>query len=97
MDHPIIRPISLLNLPPDLCILLYINLRPRQPRRQLVPANNDRWVRLEEAIDIFERAVGSFRIEQVSDGDKGEADASLWRSVSVRVRLERMFGSSDGK
>lgn len=70
MNHPIIRSIPLLNLPPNLRILLHINLRPRQPRRQLIPANNNRRVRLEEAIDVFEGAVGSFGVEEVGYRDE---------------------------
>jgi len=83
MNHGIVRPIPFLNLPPDLRVLFYVNLRSRQPRRQLIPANNNRWIRLEEAIDIFKRAVRSLRIKQVSDRDEGEADACLWAGVLV--------------
>jgi hypothetical protein len=77
MNHPIIRPIPFLNLPPNRLILFHINPRSRQPRRQLIPADNDRRVRLEEPIDVFERAVGGFGVEEVGYWDEGEADAGL--------------------
>jgi hypothetical protein len=79
MNHPIIRPITLLNLPPNLRILLHIDLRSRQLCRQLISTNDNRRVRLEEAVDIFEGAVGSFGIEEVGYRDEGEADAGLFR------------------
>lgn len=88
MDHPLIRPIPLLNLPPNRLILLHINLRSRQPRRQLVPANNNRRVRLEEPIDVFERAVGGFGVEEVGYRDEGEADAGLLFVLSVGAGRE---------
>ena len=78
MNHPIIGYIRFLNLPPDLCVLLHINLRSRQPRRQLIPANHNRRVRLKEAIDILERPVGSLGVEEVGYGDEGKAYAGLW-------------------
>ena len=78
MNHGIVRPVPFLNLPPDLRVLFYVNLRSRQPRRQLIPANDDRRVRLEETVDVFEAAVGGFRVEEVGHWDEGEADACLW-------------------
>lgn len=77
MNHPIIRSIPLLNLPPNRLVLLHIDLRSRQPRRQVIPANHNRRVRLEEAIDVFERAIRGFGVEEVGYWDEGEADAGL--------------------
>jgi hypothetical protein len=67
----------LLNLPPNLSILISINLRSGQLRRQLVPANNDWRVSLEEAIDIFQRAIGGLWVEEIGDRDEREAYAGL--------------------
>jgi hypothetical protein len=46
---------------------------------------------LEEPVDVLEAAVGGFRVEEVGDGDEGEADDSLCFS--------RQFGSGlfDGR
>jgi hypothetical protein len=79
----LIRPFSLLNLPPNLGILVSINLRSGQLRRQLIPANNDWRVSLEEAINIFQRAIGSFWVEEIGDRDKSEAYAGLRNCSTV--------------
>lgn len=88
LNDPIIRPIPFLNLPPNRLILLHINPRSRQLRRQLIPANHNRRVRLEESIDVFESAVGGFGVEEVGYWDEGEADAGLC-GVLVGVELGR--------
>ena len=75
---PLIRSITFLNLPPNLLILLYISLWSRQFCGQLIPANHNRWIRLEEAIDILQSTIGGFGVEEVGDWDEGEADACLW-------------------
>jgi hypothetical protein len=86
MDH-LIRSVSLLNLPPNLRILIGINLRSGQLRRQLVPADDDWRVCLEEAVDVFESSIGSLRVEEVGDGNEGEADAGL--NMEVKSARER--------
>lgn len=43
-------------------------------RRNLVAVDEDAWLGLEEAIDVFEGAVGSLGVEKVCYRDKGEAD-----------------------
>lgn len=72
-----LRAIFLLALPENLLVLLDVHLRPGQLRRQAVAADDDRRLRLEEAVDVLERAVGRLGVEEVGDGDEGEADGSL--------------------
>jgi hypothetical protein len=71
------RALPFLDLPPNLSILVSINLRSGQLRCQLVAANNDWRVGFKEAIDIFQRAVGSLWIEEIGDRDEREAYAGL--------------------
>jgi hypothetical protein len=66
-----------LTLPPDLIIHLSIHRWSRQLRRQLIPADYERWVCFEESVDVFEAAVGGFRVEEVGYWDEGEADYGL--------------------
>lgn len=42
--------------------------------RTLIPRNDDTGVRLEESINIFERAVCGFGVEEVGDRDERETD-----------------------
>lgn len=72
-----LRAIFLLALPENLLVLLDVHLRPGQLRRQAVAADDDRRLRLEEAVDVLERAVGRLGVEEVGDGDEGEADGCL--------------------
>ena len=73
----LVRNVSLLNLSPDLRILVSINLRSGQLRRQLIPANDDWRVGLEEAINVFESPVGGFGVEEVGDRDERKANTGL--------------------
>jgi hypothetical protein len=82
-----------LNMPPNLGILVSINLRSGQLRRQLISADNNRRVSLEEAIDIFQRAVGSLWIEEIGDRDECEADAGLSIHIVVSFGKGRVAGS----
>jgi hypothetical protein len=66
-----------LSPPPNLSIRVSVHLRSRQLRRQLVLADDDGRVRLEEAIDVFEAAVCGFRVEEVGYWDEREADYGL--------------------
>jgi hypothetical protein len=84
----LIRPFTLLNLPPNLSILIRINLRSGQLRRQLIPANDDWRVSFEEAIDVFKSTIGCLWVEEVGDRDKSEADAGL----SIRVVVSFVGG-----
>jgi hypothetical protein len=63
--------------PPNLVIHLSINRRSCQLRRQLIPADDEGRVCFEESIDVFEAAVGGFRVEEVGYWDEGEADYGL--------------------
>ena len=82
-NHPtlLLIPIFPLHLyispPPNLIIHLSINQRSRQLRRQFIPADDEGRIGFEEAIDVFEAAIGGFRIEEVGYGDEGEADYGL--------------------
>jgi hypothetical protein len=75
------RTISFLNLPPNLRILVSIDLRPCQLSCQLIPANNDGRIRLKEAIDVFESSIGGLGVEEVGNRNEGEADAGLIMEV----------------
>lgn len=44
-----------------------------QLRRHLITKNQDPMIRLEEAVDVLERAVRRLRVEEVSGGYEGEA------------------------
>ena len=89
-NHPtlLLIPIFPLHLyispPPNLIIHLSINQRSRQLRRQFIPADDEGRVGFEEPIDVFEAAVGGFRVEEVGYWDEGEADHGLV-SVSLGV------------
>jgi hypothetical protein len=63
--------------PPNLVIHLSIDRRSCQLRRQLIPADDEGRVCFEESIDVFEAAVGGFRVEEVGYWDEGEADYGL--------------------
>ena len=82
-NHPTLLLISLFPLhlhlppPPNLIIHLSIHRWSRQLRRQFIPADDERRVGLEEAVYVFEAAVGGFRVEEVGYWDEGEADYGL--------------------
>ena len=99
MNHPIIRSIPLLNLPPNRLVLLHIDLRSRQLCRQLISTNDNWWIRLEEAVDVFEGAVGGFGIEEVGYRDEREADACLFCFALLLKgeRVNRWEVGSEGK
>ena len=59
----------------NLVVLISVYLWSRELGGKLVPADDDAWLSLKEAIDIFQCAVGCLWVEQVGDGYEAEADA----------------------
>lgn len=57
-------------------LLAFTHPQKEKGRLTLIPSNNNTRLRLKESINILQRPVRRFRIEQVRNGDETEADTS---------------------
>ena len=72
----------------NLVVLISVYLWSRELSRKLVRANDDVWLSLEKAVDIFQCAISCLGVDEVGDGYKSKADACPYNPELVAQILD---------